>query len=125
MDSEDKTRGRNILWKIGCKKRSKGINLNERERVFQMNNKGQIFFYTFMLGIVVIILALSLAYPVYQVVDTARGNSTEDFIGMNCTSPPDNYYRGACLITDVSLPYFIIGLLAIGGAVIGAKLLFE
>ena len=90
-----------------------------------MNDKAQVFFYTFMLGIVIIILALALAYPVKQVIDTTRCNSTEDFTGLNCTSPPDNYYRAACLVSDATIPYFIIGLLALGGAVIGAKIFFQ
>ena len=77
-----------------------------------------------MLGIVVIVLALALAFPVKEAIDKTRSNSTEDSIGLNCSSPPDNYYHAACLITDVTMPYFIIGLLAIGGAVIGAKLLW-
>ncbi len=89
-----------------------------------MNKKGQVFFYTFMIGIVVIVLALALAYPIRQTVDTARSNSTEDSIGLNCSAPSDNYYKAACLVTDVTTPYFIIGLLALGGAVIGAKIIF-
>lgn len=89
-----------------------------------MNNKAQVFFYTFMVGIVIIVLALALAFPVKQAIDTTRSNSTDDFTGLNCTSPPDNYYRAACLVSDATIPYFIIGLLALGGAVIGAKVLF-
>ena len=89
-----------------------------------MNNKGQVFFYTFMIGITIIVLALAFAFPVKQATETARGNSTGDFTGLNCSSPPDAYHRAACLITDITMPYFIIGLLAIGGAVIGAKVLF-
>lgn len=89
-----------------------------------MNNKGQVFFYTFMIGITIIVLALSLAFPVKEAVDTARNDSSGDFIGLNCSSPASTYDRAACIITDITLPYFIIGLLAIGGAVIGAKILF-
>ena len=91
-----------------------------------MNKNGQVFFYTFMLGIVIIILALAFAYPVKQAVDTARNPSSGDFTGLDCANTSiSNYDKAACLITDVTTPYFIIGLLAIGGAVIGAKLLFE
>jgi hypothetical protein len=89
-----------------------------------LNNKGQVFFYTFMIGIVIMVLAMALAFPIKEVVDTARSNSTSDSIGLNCSSPPDNYYRAACLISDATIPYFIIGLLALGGAVIGAKVFF-
>ena len=90
-----------------------------------MDKKAQVFFYTFMIGITIFIIALALAFPVKQVVDTARSNSSGDFTGLNCSNPPDAYYRGACLISDITIPYFIIGLLAIGGAVIGAKLFFQ
>lgn len=86
-------------------------------------NKGQVFFYTFMLGIVVIVLALALAFPIKQATDTARSDSGGDFTGLNCSSPASTYDRGACLITDITLPYFFLGLLAIGGAIIGARLL--
>lgn len=90
-----------------------------------MNGKAQVFFFTFMLGITILVLALALAFPVKQAVDTARSNSSGDFSGMNCSSPPDGFYQGACIIEDMTLPYFIIGMIAIGGAVIGAKILFS
>lgn len=90
-----------------------------------MKRKGQVFFYTFMIGIVIIILALALAFPVKQAVDTARSDSVGDFTGLNCSSPASTYDKAACLITDITLPYFIIGLLALGGAVIGAKIIFS
>ncbi len=78
-----------------------------------------------MIGIVIIVLALAFAFPVKQAIDTTRSNSSGDFTGLNCSSPPDNYYRSACIISDLTTPYFIIGLLALGGAVIGAKIIFS
>ena len=79
-----------------------------------------------MLGIVVIVLALALAFPVKQSVDTARNSSSGDFTGLDCAnSSISNFDRGACLITDVTIPYFIIGLIAIGGAIIGSRVLFQ
>lgn len=90
-----------------------------------MNGKGQVFFFTFMLGITVLILALALAPAVKQSVDTSRGNSTADIVAMNCTSTDDLFMKGACVLEDMTLPYFIIGLVALGGAIIGAKVLFE
>jgi hypothetical protein len=78
-----------------------------------------------MIGIVIMVLALALAYPVKQAIDTTRSDSSGDFTGLNCSSPPDNYYRAACLISDATIPYFIVGLIALGGSVIGAKVFFQ
>ena len=90
-----------------------------------LGNKGQIFFYTFMMAIVVLVLAVALAYPLSQTVSDARGNSTEQSVGLDCANTTiSNFQKGQCIITDLATPYFIIGLIAIAGMVIGAKTLF-
>ena len=99
-----------------------------------MNNKGQIFFYTLMLGILVLVLALALAGPVKEVVDSTRNQSTsvlytnqsESNPGLDCTnSSISNFDKGACLVSDLSLFQFIGGLIFIAGAIITAKLIFN
>jgi len=93
----------------------------------EMNRKGQIVFYGLMLGVTIIILALALAPAVKEFTDAAQ--NTTDSIGgngLNCTSLALSVYdKGACQITDLTLPYFIIGLLFIGGIIITAKFIFE
>ena len=79
-----------------------------------------------MLGIVIIILALAFASPIKQAIDTSRSPSSGDFTGLDCNNASiSSYDKAACLVSDATIPYFIVGLLAIGGAVIGAKLLFQ
>ena len=91
-----------------------------------MNNRGQLFFYSFMLGITILILALAFAPAIKQQIDTTRSPSSGDYTGLDCGNTSiSNYDKAACLVTDATTPYFIIGLLAIGGAVIGAKVLFQ
>lgn len=89
-----------------------------------MNNKGQLWGYSLMLGIVVIVLALALAPSGKQVIDSALGNSTADFIGLNCDTTTNNFVQGTCTILDFSLAYFFGGLLLIGVGIILAKLSF-
>jgi len=85
-----------------------------------MNKKGQVFFYTLMLGIVVLVLALALATPVKESVNTSRTGSD-----LNCSnSSISNFDKGACIVADLTLFYFIGGLIFIGGAIITAKILW-
>ena len=85
-----------------------------------MNKKGQVFFYTLMLGIVILVLALALATPVKETVNTSR--TTSD---LNCSnSSISDFDKGACVVADLTLFYFIGGLIFIGGAVITAKLIW-
>jgi len=90
-----------------------------------MNTKGQAVFYTFMLAIVIIILAMALAVPVKQHIDVVRGNNTATQQGLDCAnSSITDYQKGQCVLTDLTIPYFFFGLLAISGIVVGAKLVF-
>jgi len=84
-----------------------------------MNNKGQVVFYGFMLGIVIIVLALALVVPVKEFVDDARDNSQ-----LNCTSTTSNFEKGACIVADLTIFHFIGGLIFIAGAIIGARIIF-
>ena len=82
-----------------------------------MNNKGQVFMFAFMLGLIIIILALSLAPSVKEF----TGDAYND---MDCTnSSISNFDKAACVVTDLSLFQFVLGILFIGGIVIVARIL--
>ena len=87
-----------------------------------MNSKAQTTFYSLMLGLVVIILALSLASSGKTFVDSAMNASTGDFIGLDCENTTSNFVKGTCVIADFSLFYFFGGIILIGMAVIGANI---
>lgn len=88
-----------------------------------MNQKGQvgIWAYALMLSITILVLALSLAPAVSESVSNAMGNSTADFIGLDCDTTTSNFITGTCTILDFSTAYFAGGLLLIGIAVLTAK----
>jgi hypothetical protein len=90
-----------------------------------MNKKGQVWGYSLMLGLTVIILALALAPAGKSFIDSAMGTSTADFIGLDCDTTTSNFIKGTCIITDFSLVYFFGGLIMIGGGVITTKLFFD
>jgi len=74
-----------------------------------------------MIGFLVILLALYLAPAVLQITTEARGNVT----GMDCAnSTISNYDKGACLVSDLNLFYFIGSLLFVGGLIITARVMF-
>ena len=86
-----------------------------------LNNKGQVLFYSFMLGLVIIILALALAEPVKTQVDSIRGSDN-----LNCSSSTiSDYDKAACVVADLTIFHFIGGLIFIGGAVLTAKIIFS
>ena len=85
-----------------------------------MNKKGSILIYGLMLSVTIIVLALALAYPVRQQIDITRGNDN-----LNCTSTLiSNFDKATCLALDINIFYFIGGLIAVAGAVLGAKVIF-
>ena len=81
------------------------------------NKKGQVIFYAFMIGITILVLALALAPPVRTQVDEAR-------TAMDCGNESiSNFYKAACVVSDLTIFYFIGGLIFIAGAVITAKII--
>jgi len=113
-----------------------------------LNKKSQIFFYSLMLGILVLVLALSFAGPLKQTIDSARNitpevnytyeksqpdglpailvNGTITTPGLDCSnSSISSFDKGACLVSDLSLFQFIGGLIFIAGSIITAKLIFS
>ncbi len=90
-----------------------------------MNRIGQLFFFTLMLAVVVIILMLALAPIVLEFTSDARNATINgQTTGLDCgNSSISDFDNAACIVTDLTLPYFIGILLAIGGAMIGARLI--
>lgn len=90
-----------------------------------LNSRGQVVFYTFMLGIVVIILALAMTPVVKEFTSTASQNSTDTSVGLGCSnSSISDYQKAQCYITDVATPYFFLGLLGLAGIIITARVIF-
>jgi len=91
-----------------------------------LNKKSQVFFYTLMLGILLIVLALGLSGSVKDIVDSARNETTsEGQLGLNCTSSDiSNFDKGACIISDLTIFHFIGGIIFIAGAVMVARVMF-
>ena len=92
-----------------------------------VNKKGQVFFYSLMLGILILVLALALAGPVKDTIDNARnGTMTEGSPGLDCSNESiSTYDKGACVVADLTIFHFIGGLIMIGGAVIVAKIIIQ
>lgn len=92
-----------------------------------LNKKGQVFFYALMLGIMIMVVALALAGPLRETIDSAmNGTMDEGQPGLDCTNTSiSTYDRGACVVADLTIFHFIGGLIFIAGAVIMAKLVFQ
>lgn len=90
--------------------------------------KGQASAVAFMVAVVILICALAFA-PIVNEVTTKSMNKTNEFGeigGMDCTnSSISDFQKGACWTMDITQPYFIIGLIALGGVVIAARILWE
>ena len=90
------------------------------------NNKGQVIFYTFMLGLVIAILALALAPALQSQITDARNVSTDSSVGLDCdNSSISNFDKAACVASDITLPYFIGFLLFFAGAIVVGRIIFE
>lgn len=80
------------------------------------DKRGITFFYTLMLGVSIIVLGLALATPTKQFVDTSRTN-------MDCSNVSiSKYDQATCMGLDILLPLEIGGIIFIGIAIIGAKI---
>lgn len=91
-----------------------------------MNNNGQVVFFALMLGICIIIVALGIIPVLKTFVDDARAPTSDTAVGLDCNNETiSDYQKGQCMITDVSLPYFFLGLIAIALLVIGAKAVLQ
>ena len=92
-----------------------------------MNKNGQVIFFTLMIGLTVLIFTLSLAFPVKQSIDDATnysGNASTSVANLDCNNGSISIYnKGACLVSDMSMFYFIGGLIFLVGSIITAKVL--
>ncbi len=91
-----------------------------------MNKKGQTAIVFFMIGLVVAILALALAPAVKQATDTARNQSSNNSVGLDCSNNSiSNFDKATCVVTDITLPYFIGFLLLLAGAIVLGRIIFQ
>jgi hypothetical protein len=91
-----------------------------------LNNKGSVFIYGMMVGLIIIILGMALAPAVSQFTNGARNTTTADSLGMNCSnSSISNFDKAACVSTDLTLFYFGAAIIFIGGAIIISRIIFE
>ena len=90
-----------------------------------MNKSGQVVVYSLMISLVVLILALALAPAVSEQTNSAMNDTNGDTIGMNCSNPDlDNFTKAGCIATDISLFWFIAGLIFLAGSIATAKVVF-
>lgn len=87
-------------------------------------NRGQMAIYGLMLGIVVFVLALSLAPSVKVFTSNAMSETVGDTVGLNCSTTDDIFIKSTCIVLDISLFYFIGILIIISAILVTAKYLF-
>ena len=68
-----------------------------------MNNQGQVAFFTLMIGIVIIILALAFAPGIKTQIDSARNTTSLDC----ANSTTSDFNKAACVVSDFTIFYFI------------------
>ena len=84
---------------------------------------GQVIFYTLMLAVVIVILALEFAPVLKQFSDDARSANTNDSVGLDCQNTSiSDYDKANCVAVDMFQPYFVAMLIGIAGIIVGAKL---
>jgi len=90
-----------------------------------MNDRGQVIFFTFMIGLTVLVLAMALAFPVSQAVENTTnntGNSTT--ANLDCgNSSISTFDKGACIVSDISTFYFVGGLIFLVGSILLARVI--
>lgn len=78
-----------------------------------IGKQGQMVFMGFMVMFAIIVLALGTAPMVKEIVDDSRNATNMDCANESIT----NSVKVACVVTDMSMFYFITGLIALGIAV--------
>ena len=76
-----------------------------------------------MLGVTIIVLILALASPIKIFTDGAMNATSGDTLGMDCsnTTGISTFTRGACQVVDLTIFYFVGGIIFIAGAIILAR----
>lgn len=82
------------------------------------NKRGIVFFYTLMVGVCIIILGIAFAPAIKQVIDNAMAELT-------CSTPANDFDQASCWYMDMQKMLFIGGVIFIGIAVIGAKVVYS
>lgn len=90
-----------------------------------MNKRGSFTLYGLMLALTLVILAFALAPAVSDFTSSARNATVNDTLGLDCNNESiSNFDKATCVATDLTLFYFIGGLVFIAGAVITARIIF-
>jgi len=91
--------------------------------------KGQTAVYGFMLGLIILIVALALAPAIVEQTNSARNATSNEGgvekIGLDCgNSTISNFDKATCYAVDLSPFYFIGILLFIAGTIVTARIIF-
>ena len=78
-----------------------------------MNKQGQMVFFGFMIMFAIILIAFGTAPMVKEIVDDSRNATSMDCDNESITDT----VKVTCIVTDMSMFYFIAGLIALGIAV--------
>lgn len=90
-----------------------------------VNKRGQVMFYSVMLSVTLIILAMAMTPVVKQFVDDSRNSTTDTRQGLDCSNESiSDFQQAQCVIVDMATPYFFFAMLGIAGIIIGAKIMF-
>ena len=93
-----------------------------------MNTKAQLAPVAFMMAVVIVILALAFMFPLNELVTSVMGNAFnggEAGSGLDCSVTTNDFVKATCWVMDIGQAYFIGGLLALAGIIIGAKIMFS
>lgn len=82
------------------------------------NKQGQVVFYTFMVGLVIILVGLAVTPIIKEIV-------TDSSSSMDCDNETiSNFQKVGCIANDINMPLTIGFIIFIGGGVILAKVVF-
>lgn len=88
-----------------------------------LSNKAQVSILAFMIGVVILILALAWIFPINQITTMSMSNSST-IGGMDCNnSSISDYTKATCWIVDIGQNYFIGGIIALAGIIFAAKII--
>lgn len=89
-----------------------------------LNNRGQVIFYTLMISICVVVIALGIIPVVKSFVDDARSPTSDTAVGLDCSNESiSDYQKSQCVMVDMTTPYFFLGLIGIALLIIGARVM--
>ena len=82
-----------------------------------MNRNGQVVFYSFMIGVIVLLLSLALAPAIKSFVETSVSE-------MDCTNESiSSFDKAGCLAADLSIFYYIGTLVVLSVSLLGSRVL--